>query len=81
VRLEKIPRPGLAAPALAAIAGGLLLGMSPGVPVFDVRAFGAKGDGRVVDSPAINAAIEAAARAGRGLSAHDSPGFAEAPRP
>jgi polygalacturonase len=66
VRLEKVPRPGLVALALAALGGGLLLGMTPGVPVFDVRAFGAKGDGRVVDSPAINAAIEAAARAGGG---------------
>src|ERR1035438_7075168 len=33
---------------------------------FDVRAFGAKGDGKAVDSPAINKAIEAAAAAGRG---------------
>jgi polygalacturonase len=33
---------------------------------YDVRAFGAVGDGRAVDSPAINAAIEAAAAAGGG---------------
>jgi polygalacturonase len=33
---------------------------------FDVRHFGAKGDGIAIDSPAINAAIEAAAAAGGG---------------
>jgi polygalacturonase len=33
---------------------------------FDVRAFGAAGDGKTVDSPAINRAIEAAAAAGGG---------------
>ncbi|HEU5080391.1 MAG TPA: glycoside hydrolase family 28 protein [Opitutaceae bacterium] len=34
--------------------------------VFDVRAYGAKGDGAALDSPAINAAIEAAAQNGGG---------------
>src|SRR5256885_1409724 len=34
--------------------------------VYDVRTFGAKGDGKTVDSPAINKAIEAAAAAGGG---------------
>jgi polygalacturonase len=33
---------------------------------FNVRAFGAKGDGIALDTPAINAAIEAASRAGGG---------------
>lgn len=33
---------------------------------FDVRQFGAKGDSRTIDSPAINAAIDAAASAGGG---------------
>ena len=34
--------------------------------IFDVKAFGAKGDGKALDSPAINRAIEAAAAAGGG---------------
>ena len=34
--------------------------------VFDVRSFGATGDGKTVDSPAINKAIEAEAAAGGG---------------
>ena len=44
-------------PALAATG-------SPGA--FDVRAFGATGDGQTLDTPAINAAIEAAAATGGG---------------
>ncbi len=40
---------------------------TPGIPgVFDVRTYGAVGDGKTVDSPAINKAIEAAAAAGGG---------------
>ena len=34
--------------------------------VYDVRAFGAQGDGKTIDTPAINKAIEAAAAAGGG---------------
>ena len=65
-------------PLLAALAGGLVLAASPVAPVFDVRAFGAKGDGRTVDTPAINAAIEAASTAGGGtvyLSAGTYPSY------
>jgi polygalacturonase len=36
------------------------------VGAFDVRAFGAKGDGKTLDSPAINQAIDAASAAGGG---------------
>jgi parallel beta-helix repeat protein len=38
----------------------------PSTQVVNVKSFGAKGDGKTVDSPAINAAIEAAARLGGG---------------
>jgi polygalacturonase len=38
-----------------------------GVSVYDVRSFGAKGDGKTVDSIAINAAVEAASAAGGGI--------------
>ncbi len=40
-------------------------GAAPG-PIYSVRAFGAKGDGSAVDTPAVNRAIEAAAAAGGG---------------
>lgn len=38
----------------------------PPVAVFDVRSFGATGDGKTIDSRAINSAIEAASQAGGG---------------
>lgn len=38
----------------------------PAGPLFDVRAFGATGDGKTIDTPAVNRAIEAAAAAGGG---------------
>jgi polygalacturonase len=40
--------------------------LSPGPAEFDVRQFGAKGDGNALDTPAINNAIDAAAEAGGG---------------
>src|SRR3989442_10579598 len=39
---------------------------APRTTVYDVRAFGAKGDGKTVDTAAINKAIDAAAAAGGG---------------
>jgi polygalacturonase len=39
---------------------------APFVGAFDVKKFGAKGDGKALDSPAINRAIDAAAAAGGG---------------
>jgi len=53
--------PASPATAPAASAAGTALSS-----VFNVRDFGAKGDGRTLDSPAINAAIEAAVKAGGG---------------
>src|SRR5437016_13692912 len=38
----------------------------PANGIYDVRAFGAKGDGTTLDSPAINSAIDAAAANGGG---------------
>jgi polygalacturonase len=58
---------GLAAstiPAFAAARKAAAPALSP--MQFDVRAYGATGDGKTVDSPAINKAIEAAAAAGGG---------------
>jgi polygalacturonase len=51
---------------LSLVFAGLTLNAGSGSPVFDVRDFGAKGDGRTIDSPAINAAIDAAAASGGG---------------
>src|SRR5215813_14922269 len=47
------------------------LGAQPASPhavggIYDVRSFGAAGDGKTIDSPAINRAIKAAANAGGG---------------
>ena len=41
-------------------------GGAPGVGLFDVRRYGAIGDGKTIDTPAVNRAIEAAAAAGGG---------------
>jgi polygalacturonase len=43
-----------------------LLSADTHADAFDVRSFGAKGDGKALDSPAINRAIDAAAAAGGG---------------
>ncbi len=52
---------------LGLIAGALLPFPAHASHLFDVRAFGAKGDGRAIDSGAFNAAIAAAARASGGI--------------
>jgi polygalacturonase len=56
---------------LASTVGHVALAQSPAAPnaaeaIYDVRRFGATGDGKTVDSPAINKAIEAVAAAGGG---------------
>jgi polygalacturonase len=37
---------------LATLAGGLALAATTAAPIYDVRAFGAKGDGQTVDTAA-----------------------------
>jgi polygalacturonase len=68
--LLRLSSMGLAASAVSAIpaVGASKNAAAPPLsPVqFDVRTFGATGDGKTVDSPAINKAIEAAAAAGGG---------------
>ena len=66
--LLKLSSVGLAAAALPAFAAAPRKGAAlPTTPtLFDVRTYGATGDGKTVDSPAINKTIEAAAAAGGG---------------
>jgi polygalacturonase len=68
--LLRLSSMGLAVSAVSAISavGATKKAAAPPLsPVqFDVRTFGATGDGKTVDSPAINKAIEAAAAAGGG---------------
>lgn len=53
--------------SIGLVAGALLPFPAHASHLFDVSAFGAKGDGRAIDSGAFNAAIIAAARAGGGI--------------
>ena len=55
---------GLVAVAVLLLSGARVT--STRAMVYDVRAFGARGDGRTLDTPAINKAIETAAAAGGG---------------
>jgi polygalacturonase len=69
--LLKFSGMGLAAAAAAAVPATAYAAprSSAGFPagaIFDIRTYGAVGDGKTVDSPAINKAIEAAAAAGGG---------------
>ena len=69
--LLRLSSMGLAASAVSAIpefAASKKPAAAPALSplLFDVRTFGATGDGKTVDSPAINKAIEAAAAAGGG---------------
>ena len=66
--LLRLSSMGLAASAFTALPALAKKAAAPALSpmLFDVRAFGATGDGKTVDSPAINKAIEAAAAAGGG---------------
>lgn len=72
---EEIARRGFLKAAGAGIAGGTLIGLperalaeggAKGKTFFDVREFGATGDGKTLDTLAVNRAIEAAASSGGG---------------
>jgi hypothetical protein len=52
--------------ALPVFAAGKPSGVSSSPYLFDIRTYGAVGDGKTIDTPAINKAIEAAAAAGGG---------------
>ncbi|MGR6330349.1 rhamnogalacturonidase [Sphingomonas sp. XXL09] len=58
---------GAAAIAGAGLALPLAAALAQGKAVLDVRAFGARGDGRTIDSPAINRVIDHAAARGGGV--------------
>src|SRR6185312_428960 len=57
---------GISLPSLA-LAAPKPHGPMPQQPIFNVRSYGTKGDGKTVDTAAVNRAIEAAAQAGGGV--------------
>jgi polygalacturonase len=63
----RISGAGIAGAALPVAAQAQSVPPAPGAVPFDVRAFGAAGDGKTIDSTAINRAIEAAVAAGGGV--------------
>jgi polygalacturonase len=60
---------GMALAGLPAVAAAAKAepGSAPALGIFDVRKYGATGDGKTLDTPAVNRAIEAAANAGGGI--------------
>jgi polygalacturonase len=67
LRLSSMGLAASAASAIPALGAAKKATAPPLSPIlFDIRTFGATGDGKTVDSPAINKAIEAAAAAGGG---------------
>src|ERR1700733_6763965 len=70
--LLKLAGTGLAGTVVAAVSGPGAYAQTAAMPaagsagVYDVRQYGAKGDGKTIDSPAINKTIEEAAAAGGG---------------
>jgi len=68
LRIGSLGAAGAAIPAVSMAAAARETNKGAAVPgVFNVRQFGAAGDGKTVDTPAVNRAIEAAAAAGGGM--------------
>jgi polygalacturonase len=68
LRVGSLGAAGAALPALSfSAAAQENAAPAPAAGVFDVRKFGATGDGKTLDTPAVNRAIEAAAAAGGGM--------------
>ncbi|MGH9524561.1 MAG: glycosyl hydrolase family 28-related protein, partial [Terriglobales bacterium] len=69
-RREFLKNAGIGIGAAAAAGVPLAKAQSPSAPPtggqYDVRGFGATGDGRTIDTPAVNRAIDTAAAAGGG---------------
>jgi polygalacturonase len=68
LRRDLIKRSSLLIPALAGrTAAAELAATVPSIASFNVRTYGATGDGKTIDTPAINKAIEAVAASGGGM--------------
>src|SRR5712692_8960174 len=65
-KLENFPRRHRLPETISAKTGPATQSPASAAGVFDVRSFGATGDGKTIDTAAINKAIEAAASAGGG---------------
>ncbi|MGD0347526.1 MAG: glycoside hydrolase family 28 protein [Terracidiphilus sp.] len=66
LRVGSLGMASAALPALASAAGKDIKPLAASPATFNVRQFGATGDGKTLDTPAVNRAIEAAAAAGGG---------------
>ena len=53
-------------PTFGYVAAGEAMKSDSSEPIYNVRSFGATGDGKTVDTPAVNRALEAVAAAGGG---------------
>src|SRR5258708_23447636 len=73
LRLSGAGLAGAALPSRPAHAQTTLAGPNSGT--YDVKIFGASGDGKTIDTPAINRAIEAAAAGGGGTGRFPPRGF------
>ena len=82
-RRDFLTTAGLALAAARAAAGQDNSGarLAAGAPYFDVRRYGARGDGKVKDTAAIQRAVDACAAAGGGLVCLSPAPTSRAPKP